>query len=120
MEIKITFEGMEHSPVIEQQAKEKILKIKELIQDPEWRTPRYAELWLKANKQHNHHLAKLHLKTPDFNLNAHEESPDMYLAVDRVVDKMTSLVRKEKSIIKDKRNKQDSERKDFVDDKYNL
>ncbi len=120
MEIKITFEGMPHSDALEKVATEKILKIKELISDPEWKTPRFVELWLKANNQHKHHLAKLHLKTPDFDLNSHDESSDMYLSVDNAVTKMMSLVRKEKNKIKDLRKKASSDKQDFSKDKYNL
>jgi len=120
MEIKITFEGMPHSQALEKVATEKILKIKELISDPEWKTPRFVELWLKANNQHKHHLAKLHLKTPDFDLNSESEDTDMYLAVDNTVNKMITLVRKEKNKIKDLRKNGSSEKRDFSKDKYNL
>ncbi|MFH1461724.1 MAG: ribosome-associated translation inhibitor RaiA [bacterium] len=118
MERKITFQSMEHSEPIEKHANEKLNKIEEMLKGGQ--TPMFVELWLKANKQHVHHKAELHLKTPLFNLNTHYEDPDMYFAIDNAIDKMAKLLRKEKDLLKEKEQKPNTDKKTFADDKYSL
>lgn len=120
MERKITFQSMEHSDPIEKHANEKLNKIEEMLKSDVWQTPMLIELWLKANKQHVHHKAELHLKTPQFNLNTHCEDPDMYFAIDNAIDKMAKLLRKEKDLLKEKEQKPENDKKTFTDDKYSL
>ncbi len=120
MDIKITFQSMDHSDPIEKHAIEKLAKIEEMLQGSEWRTPMFMELWLKANKQHVHHRAELHLKTPQFDLNSHCEDPDMYVSINSVIDKMVTLVKKEKSLLLEKERKPETDKKAFSDDKYSL
>lgn len=120
MNIKITFINMEHSAPMEAHAQEKLKKISEFIIGPEWPTPKNIEFWLKANKQHPHHAADLHLKTPRFSLNTHYEGTDMYYVIDRTIDKMVKLLKKEKSKLIDKTKKVENNKKQFSEDKYNL
>lgn len=120
MQIKITFQGMDHSEAIENYATEKLAKVSEMLADSEWKKPMHMEIWLKANKQHAHHKAELHLKTPQFDLNTHYEEPDMYKSIDNVTDKMVRLLKKEKSKIKDKQHKAETDKQIFTDDKYSL
>ncbi|MBD3273337.1 ribosome-associated translation inhibitor RaiA [Candidatus Dependentiae bacterium] len=120
MKRKITFQSMDHSEPIERHANEKLNKIEEMLKDSEWKTPMFMELWLKANKQHVHHKAELHLKTPQFDLNTHYENADMYFAIDNTIDKMVKLLKKEKALLKDKEQKPETKKKAFADDKYTL
>ena len=120
MNKKIAFHNMDHSDPMEQHAYQKLSKIEELLKEPEWTTPKHLELWLKAQSQHPHHSAELHLKTPQFDLNAREGGTDMYVVIDNVIDKMVSLIKKEKAKVKDKHQKLETNKNDFGDDKYNL
>ncbi len=120
MKIKITFHNMPHSDPLEQHAKTKLAKLDEFTHNPSDASPRFVELWLKANKLHPHHAVELHLKTPHLDLHAHDEGADMYVVIDSTIDKMVTLIKKEKEKTRDKYRKQDPEKEDFGSDKYNL
>ena len=120
MNKKISFQNMEHSDPIEAHANEKLNKIEELLKGPEWETPKYLELWLSAHKAHPHSKVELHLKTPQFDLHSHSEEKDLYFALDETIDRMVKLLVKEKTKLKDKVQKVETDKNDFSDDKYNL
>ena len=120
MNRKITFQSMSHSLPMEQHINAKLDKITELLKNVENITPYYQEIFLKANKQHSHHRAELNVKTPRFNLNTHNENSDMYAAIDKTIDKMIELIKKEKSKLKDKTQKVETEKTEFTSDKYTL
>lgn len=113
MQLKITFHNMPHSDPLEAHAREKFAKIEELLSRMDNQRPMHAELWLKAQKQHNHHAVELHLKTPFLDLNAHDEGPDMYISLDHTIDKMVTQVKKEKEKHREKYQKANTEKKDF-------
>ena len=71
---------------------------------------------------HPHHAAELHLKTSQFDLHAHDEGTDMYVTIDNTIDKMVTLVTKQKKINIDKQRKTNTEKRSFTDseDKYTL
>ncbi len=110
---------MPHSDPLEQHASQKLDKIKDFLKD-ETATPFFVELFLKANKQHPHHRAELHLKTPKYDLNAHDEGADMYISIDNAIDKVVKLLKKEKVKQKDKDQKVETEKSKFISDKYKL
>ena len=118
MERKISFHNMDHSDPLEQHAQQKLDKLEEFLDNEQ--TPLYIELRLTSNSLHPHHHVELHLKTPLFNLNTHDEGTDMYVMVDNTIDKMVSLVKKEKAKIKDKEQKTSNEKGEFASDKYPL
>lgn len=113
MKIKITFHNMPHSDPMESHAREKLQKISELLQSQADSTPFNIELWLKANKLHPHHAVELHVKTPVFDCNAHDEGTDMYVALDNAIDKVIRQLMKEKDRHLDARDKPDTEKKNF-------
>ncbi len=122
MERKITFSSMDHSDPLETHAHQKLDKIETLLGDRGEQTPFFSELRLTANKKHAHHHVELHVRTPRFALDAHDEGPDMYVALDNTVDKMVKLLKKEKSKLKDKEKKTENDKGIFAseDDKYTL
>jgi len=122
MQIKISFKNMPHSDPLEQHTRQKLEKLHELLQANDGKPPFFVEFWLTANKLHPHHSAKLHLKTSLFDLNAHDEDTDLYVVIDNTIDKMVTLVRKEKSKQHDKDRKPDTDKNSFTDseDKYTL
>ena len=121
MQKKITFENMEHSSPLEAHANEKLEKILEFLDEKD-RTPMFIELWLKSFKTHPHHGVELHLKTPRFDLHAHDEGTDIYVVLDMTIDKMVELLKQAKAKAKDKEKKAGTEKKEFYDedDKFTL
>jgi len=119
---KIEFHNMEHSTPLEEHANQKLQKIEDLLAKEKIGTPQFLELWLKSNKQHPHHSAELHLKTPVFDLHAHDEGNDLYVVLDNVIDKIVALFKKHKEKKLDKQHKANSDKKAFIedDDKYTL
>ena len=113
MKKKITFHNMPHSDPLGEHATQKLEKINDFLKSSEQLTPFHVELWLKANKQHPHHAVELHLKTPDLDLNAHDQGADMYVAIDNTIDKMVSLIKKQVSKKRDKYRKVETEKKKF-------
>ncbi len=113
MNLKITFHNMPHSEPLEAHAHQKFTKLAELLAHTNERSPVHAELWLKANKQHEHHATELHIKSSSLDLNAHDEGPDMYIAIDNTMDKMLRQVKKEKERLRDKAHKPDTEKRKF-------
>ena len=120
MKKTITFEGMPHSAPLEAHAIEKLEKIHDFLKRSDESTPFYVELWLKAHKTHPHNIVELHLKTPRFDLNAHDEKVDIYVALDNAIDKIVAQLKKVKSKVQDKEQKEVNEKKEFAADKYTL
>lgn len=104
---------MPHSAPLEQHALTKLTKIEEILKAQAEATPFTVEMWLKANKQHPHHAAELHVRTPIFNLHAHDEGPDMYIVADNTIDKMVTLLKKEKERMLEKFQKPETDKKNF-------
>ncbi|MCK4264780.1 ribosome-associated translation inhibitor RaiA [Candidatus Babeliales bacterium] len=119
---KIEFHNMDHSTPLEQHANQKLEKINDLLKKDEVPTPQFLEVWLKALGQHPHHSVEIHLKTPQFDLNAHDEGNDLYVVLDNVIDKVISLLKKHKEKNIDKQRKAKNEKRAFIedDDKYTL
>lgn len=113
MNIKISFHNMPHSEPLESHTNQKIEKIFDVLKDEAEKTPFSIEVWLKAHKIHPHHVAEMHLKTKNFDLMAHDEGPDLYIAVDNTIDKMVKLIKKEKDKLADRHHKIDTEKNNF-------
>ena len=113
MNLKITFHNMPHSDPLEAHAHEKFSKLAELLAHIHEDSPVSAELWLKANKQHDHHAVELHIRSAEFDLNAHDQGADMYVALDNTMDKMLKQVKKEKERLRDRMHKPDTEKRKF-------
>lgn len=122
MKKKVTFQNMDHSLQLEEHAYEKLKKVEELLKKEDERPPHFLEVWFKAHKQHPHHGVEIHLKTPQFDLHAHEEGADMYIVLDSTIDKIIKLIKKSKERMVDKRHKVESDKREFEqnDDKYTL
>ncbi len=113
---------MTHSDPLEAHANLKLDKIMDMLKEGEEPTPLYLEVWLKAHKKHPHHGAELHLKTPRFDLHAHDEGTDIYVVLDNAIDKMIELFKKAKRKALDKEHKEGNEKAQFAadQDKYTL
>lgn len=104
---------MPHSDPLEQHTTKKLAKVLAFVDDSI--RPLHVEAWLKANKTHPHHAVEIHLKTPSFDLHAHKEGTDMYVAVDEAIDKIVTLLVKEKKKIIDKHHKIATEKTKFAE-----
>ena len=111
MNIKVTFHNMPHSESIEAFARDKLTKITMLFKEDE--SPFTIEMFLNANKQHEHHGCELHIKTPHFDLVAHDEDPDMYIVITKTIDKMVGLAKKEKEKTREKYSRVENEKRKF-------
>ena len=122
MDIKISFHNMEHSDPIEQHTRQRLEKLHELLKRDDGQPPFYVTIRLTAKKPHPHHKAELHLKTSTLDLDAHDETTDMYVSIDNTIDKMVKLITKHKNINKDKKCKPKTDKNAFTDteDKYTL
>ena len=120
MNIKISFQNMDHSNPLESHAKQKLDKLESILNVGEKKSPFFVELFLTAKKVHANHSGELHLKTPIYDLYTHAEGHDLYVVVDDVIDKMVSLVKKEKTKTRDNNQKSKNEKKVFLDDKFTL
>ena len=111
--VKISFHNMDHSDPMESYTRQKLEKVADLLKNENNVTPLFAEFWLKSNKQHPHHEAEFHLKTPRFDLNSHENGPDMYLVIDGTIEKMVAQLKKEKELYRDRIRKAGTDKKNF-------
>ncbi len=95
MHKRVTFRGLEHSPVIEQYITKELEKIERFI--AHIREPIYMDFVLDAERDFHHYRAELRLKLPFHDLLvAHYEDVDVYKAIDRVIEKMNGEVHKAK------------------------
>ena len=100
MHKKITFRGMDSSPVIEEHVNKLIDKIFELLTKQS--SPIYVDLILEASKNHAHNRAELMLKTPLLDLVSKYEGTDLYDVINRVFHVMLLEIKKHKGIEMDK------------------
>lgn len=94
MHKRITFRGMEHTPILEEHINKQLAKFDRLLSHE--RTPIYIDFVLDSERAHHHHRAEVLIKTPNYDLFAHYECPDMYEAIDKTIDKMLLELHKAK------------------------
>lgn len=94
MQKRIVYKGMDSQPVLEEFANKHLEKIEKLLENQ--RTPVFIDLVLEASHVHAHHRVTLLVKTPDYDLVANHEGPEMYQEIDRVTDKMIHEIRRAK------------------------
>ena len=106
MEKRIVFRGMDSSPVLEEYAQKHLEKLDRFLENE--RPPIAIDLVMEASHVHAHHKVELRVKTPNYDLVAHHEGPELYQEVDRVVDKMLAELRRAKEKRVDSAKKGDS------------
>lgn len=105
---------MPHSDGIDQHAREKLEKIKTFLRRTEEIHPILAELFLNAHTQHAHHDVELRVKSGDIAVAAHETGADMYLAIDTVIDKIITQIKKAKERNDDRHHKVKNDKNSFA------
>jgi ribosomal subunit interface protein len=111
MNFKINFQGMEHSLALENYATKKAEKLMEFLQKEQ--TPPGFEFHLVCHPNHAHQEVTLHLRAKHFKLNTTAEGTDSYVVLDVAVDKMITLIKKEKEKIRDAHRKAPSEKHNY-------
>ena len=103
MEKQITFRSMEHSGGLENHALSRLAKIEHFL-DLSENTPVTIHMIITGGFVHAHHKVELLVKTPHYDLVAHEESKDAYQAITDVVHKMfAELTRAKEKMIHDRK-----------------
>lgn len=106
MHKRVTFRHMDHTPVLEEFVNKQVERIEKLLVAE--REPIYLDVVLEAFPNHAHHGVEIRLKTPHFDLIAHNEGAEMYQEIDRTIETMIKEIKKAKDkFIEDQRN-QDS------------
>ena len=106
MKKRITYRGIDSTPVLEEAINLHLEKVERLLErEP---TPIMIDIILEASKVHAHDKVELRIKTPHYDLIAHHEGPDMYKQIDSVVDKMVREIRRAKEKRVDDQKKHDS------------
>lgn len=94
MNKQFTFRGMEHSNILQEYANQQLEKIEKLLLHE--KEPIYLHIILTAERTHHHHKVEFQISSPNFNLNAHDEGPDIYVAVTKACDRMYHQLTEEK------------------------
>ena len=106
MQKRIVYRGMEGSPVLEEFAQKHLEKVEKMLENEQ--TPIIIDLILEASAVHAHNKVELRIKTPNYDLIAHHEGPELYQEIDRVTDKMIQEIRRAKERRVDGEKKKDS------------
>lgn len=86
MNKQFTFRGMEHSPTIEEYARNQFDKIERFLEHE--KEPQYVHMIFTAAFTHHHHRVELQVTTPQYKLIAHKEGPEFYDLISKVCDCM--------------------------------
>ncbi|MBA2307057.1 ribosome-associated translation inhibitor RaiA [Candidatus Dependentiae bacterium] len=100
--MRIVYRSMESTPVLEEFAYKHLEKIKKLLENQN--TPIVIDLILEPAPVHAHNKVTLIVKTPDYDLVANHEGPEMYQEIDLVTDKMIKEIRRAKERIVSERH----------------
>jgi len=103
MNIKLSFHNMPHSAALENHIREKLRKVESLFKNRSDQSL-FVEFFLNAHTQHTHHAAEMRIKNGTISATTHDEGPDMYVVADNVIEKMITIIKKEKAKISHKKH----------------
>jgi putative sigma-54 modulation protein len=87
MQTKITFRAMDHSDAIERYAHEKIAKLHKFFKK-ENQDSVFISMTVESHREHHYSIAELKIKTPQYDLIAKKQGPEMYSVIDYVASTM--------------------------------
>ena len=93
MQVSVTFRNLESKEVLREYAQEKMAKLNKYLD-----SPLEGNVILVVEK--HRHIAEVNLVAQRVNLNAREETEDMFSAIDRAVDKLERQLLKHKEKVK--------------------
>lgn len=97
MQKSVTFINLASSETLKVYASEKLDRFDKYLQNPA-----KANVVLTVNKFR--HIAEINISADGFTINAHEETSDMYSAIDMALDKIDKQIKKNKTKFKKRRS----------------
>jgi len=101
MKLNVTGRKIEVTDGIRDHLKDKISKTIIILDET-------ADIHIILSVEKHRHLAEIILKTKGMTLHSHEETKDMYISIDKALEKMENQLRKHRDKAKEARSKQDS------------
>ncbi len=101
MKLNVTGRKIEVTDGIRDHLKDKISKTIIILDET-------ADIHITLSVEKHRHLAEIILKTKGMTLHSHEETKDMYISIDKALEKMENQLRKHRDKAKEARSKQDS------------
>lgn len=99
MYTKVTFRGMEHTPVLDQHVAKYTAKIEHFLKNEP--SPVHIDVILEAHRTHHHHRVEMIVKSPHYSVVVNEEGPELYDLVVLAADIVLEQLHKEKKRISD-------------------
>jgi putative sigma-54 modulation protein len=93
MQISVTFRRIDASDALRNYAEEKLQRIKKYVEDP-------IDAHVVLSVEKFRHTAEVSINANGLRLNGQEETGDMYSAIDMVVDKIESQVKRNRQKLK--------------------
>ena len=93
MQISVTFRHMESSDALREYAEEKSERLRKYLVEP-------VEVHWVLSVEKIRHRAEATMVAKNLNIKAHEETQEMYSAIDKAGDKLEKQVRKHKEKVK--------------------
>ncbi|MGC2310514.1 MAG: HPF/RaiA family ribosome-associated protein [Candidatus Babeliaceae bacterium] len=94
MNKKITFRGMDSSPVMEKHINEQLAKIEAFLAHE--RPPIKMNILVEGHPSHAHNKAEIRLSAPEYDVFITEEGPHLYKLIDSVLDRTYDSLRQQK------------------------
>ncbi len=96
MHVNVTFRHMESTDALKKYAEEKSLRLEKYLVEP-------IEIHWVLSVERIRHIADATISANGVTIKAHEATPDMYSAIDMVLDKLNIQVKKHKEKVKDRK-----------------
>jgi putative sigma-54 modulation protein len=97
MQVSVTFRRIDASDTLRNYAQEKLYRIKKYVEDP-------IEAHVVLSVEKFRHIAEVSINANGLRLNGQEETGDMYSAIDMVVDKVESQIKKYRHKLKKRKS----------------
>ena len=97
MQLTVTFKNLDPSESLKSYVKGKLDRFDKLLDNP-------AEASVMLSVEKFRHIAEINITGDRLNINGKEETNDMYSAIDMVLDKIESQIKKNKEKIRERRS----------------
>ncbi len=97
MQVSVTFRKIDPSDTLRSYAQEKLYRIKKYVEDP-------IEAHVVLSVEKFRHIAEVSINANGLRLNGQEETGDMYSAIDMMVDKVESQIKKYRHKLKKRKS----------------
>ena len=97
MQVSVTFRKIDASDTLRNYAQEKLYRIKKYVEDP-------IEAHVVLSVEKFRHIAEVSINADGLRINGQEETGDMYSAIDMVVDKVESQIKKYREKLKKRKS----------------